>query len=146
MKFKRKKIISLFSSSFLLFLMSFVLVYAEGTAYVLLERLPVIGNEVKAGEFGLYISNLFTLSLRLATVLAVLMISYGGFKYLTSESFTGTSDAKKIINNAVIGLFLLLASWLLLYTINPDLVENTFTIPTINTGESTSGGGGGGGY
>ena len=130
---KKTKIIPFVSlAAVCVYLSLFVFVGAEeGTSYTLLEKLPGIGEGGVVKDFGTYLSQMFTLSLQLATVLAVVMISYGGFKYLTTESFTGTSDAKKIITNAVIGLVLLLTSWLLLYTINPDLVNQTFKIPPV---------------
>ncbi len=104
----------------------------EGTTYTLLEKLPGIGgDEGVVRDFGTYLSQIFTLSLQLATVLAVVMVSFGGFKYLTTESFTGKSDAKTTITNAVIGLVILLTSYLLLNTINPDLVNQTFKIPPV---------------
>lgn len=133
MNFRDKiKINIIFSTTLtFVFLSLFVFVNAEETTYVLLEELPIVGGEVD--NFGVYLSNMFLLALQLATVLAVFMISFGGFKYLTEESFTGKSDAKNRIWNAVIGLVILLTSWLLLYTINPDLVQNKFVIPKVET-------------
>ncbi|MBU1557629.1 pilin [Patescibacteria group bacterium] len=138
MKIKNKikiNLLSLAVSLTFLYLFTFVNFTEGATPYTLLEALPGIGdgNGVVTDGFGSYIAQMFILSLQLATVLAVFMISLGGFKYITSESFTGTSDAKKTITNAVIGLFILLTSWLLLYTLNPDLVQNKFVIPSVNT-------------
>jgi len=53
---------------------------------------------------------------------AFVMLVYGGVKYLTSAgSPTAASDAKDIIKNALLGLLLILASWVILQFINPDL-------------------------
>ncbi len=106
--------------------------------YVLLERLPGIGDtEGKVTNFGTYLSDLFTLSIGLAAILAVLMLSVAGFKYITVESFTGKGDAKNMIQNAVFGLILILSAYLLLQTVNPELVEKEYDIPDVSdvTGE-----------
>jgi len=127
MKINIKTKIKIFGS--IVFLAYFCLVFFADANYTLLEPIGDISN-VETGEFGLYLSEIFILSLQLATALAVLMISFGGFKYLTVESFIGKADAQKTINNAVIGLFILLTAWLLLSTINPDLVNQEFKIPS----------------
>jgi hypothetical protein len=47
----------------------------------------------------------------------------GGYMYITSAgNSASTGKAKETITDAIIGLLLALTSWLLLYTINPDLV------------------------
>ncbi len=104
---------------------------AEGDTYQLLAPLPNI-TSVAPGEFGNYISNMYFLSISLAIALAVFQLSRAGFTYLTTEAFTGKKEARGIINNALIGLGLILASYLLLNTINPDLVQRNFSIPSVN--------------
>jgi hypothetical protein len=48
---------------------------------------------------------------------------YGGFRYLTSAGNpTAMSDAKDQISSALLGLILLFCSWLILNTINPELI------------------------
>jgi hypothetical protein len=57
------------------------------------------------------------------------MIIWGGIIKMTTDSWSKTDEANKKIQNAVYGLVLALVSWLLLYTINPDMVtfsNNTF--------------------
>lgn len=126
----RKKIILTFLNLFVYFgLFSFV----SAVDYTLLEPLPGI-ESVPTKGFGEYLSSVFGLAISVAAVLAVLQLSIAGFKYLTEESFTGKTDARKKITNAIVGLVLLLSSYLLLRTINPDLVENEFDIPTVTPG------------
>jgi hypothetical protein len=107
---------------------------AVSNSYTLLEPLPCIGSEnvycSKNGEimpsvpsFDTYTQYIFNIVYALATVAAVFMIVWSGFRYVTVESFTGKSDAKKGLQNAVLGLILLFGSYLLLKTINPKLVE-----------------------
>lgn len=77
------------------------------SAYETLESLPnVTGNETVS--LGGYLSNIYTLGVGLAGVLAVLMIVIGGIQYIGSGmSPSGKSDAKDRITNAIMGLLLL---------------------------------------
>lgn len=60
----------------------------------------------------------------IAGLLAVTMIMYGGLKWIFSAGDSGkVTAAKETINHAVIGLILALGSFLLLNTINPNLVN-----------------------
>jgi hypothetical protein len=73
------------------------------------------------------------LVIALAVLLAIIMTIWGGFKYMTVESVTGKSGARKTIQDAVTGLLLALASYLILYTINPDLVNlANVNVPKLN--------------
>jgi hypothetical protein len=61
---------------------------------------------------------------RLAGVLAFAMIVYAGFQYLVSGGNTAQQkDAQERIMNAIIGLILLFAFYIILYTINPDILK-----------------------
>ncbi len=72
---------------------------------------------------------IYTASIGIASILAVIMVIIGGIKYTTMESFNAKTDAKKQITSAFLGLVLLLGSYLLLRTINKDLVEFDTTLP-----------------
>ena len=103
--------------------------------YTLLEPLPDLsgkGGTVTTVSVRQYIVYVFELAIALAVFFAVVMITWGGFKYMTIESVTGKSDAKEIMWNASLGLLGALGSWLILYTINPQLVNlNLISIPTL---------------
>ena len=74
-------------------------------------------------SLGSLLSSLYELMISIAAVLAVVMIFYAGFKYTISSSESGKTDAKNRIIAALGGLALALSSWLLLSTINPELVN-----------------------
>ena len=79
-----------------------------------------------------FISYAYKLMLALAVVLAVIMITIGGFEYMLSGAMDTKSDAKKKITDAVLGLLLALCSYLILYTIDPNLVSTSnLCIPPI---------------
>lgn len=71
----------------------------------------------------------------IATFIALL---FGGFLYLTSAGDPGKlREAKDRIISAFVGLAILLGSWLILNTLNPELVvlkTPEATVPTIATG------------
>ena len=57
-----------------------------------------------------------------AGLAAFVMLVMGGVKYLTSAgSPSAISDAKDQIKSALLGLLIILMSWLILQVINPDL-------------------------
>ena len=53
---------------------------------------------------------------------AFVMLVWGGFQYLTSAGNpTAIGDAKDRIKSALLGLLIILISWLILQVINPEL-------------------------
>ena len=117
-------------------------------SYTLLEPLPCLSGtknsntvcttvdgvrEVTAINIQGYILYLFKIAIAIAVLLAVVMVTWGGFKYMTVESVTGKSDAKETIQNAILGMLGALGSYLILYTINPQLVDlNLVAVPKLN--------------
>ncbi|MBI2674022.1 MAG: hypothetical protein HYX23_01945 [Candidatus Zambryskibacteria bacterium] len=102
------------------------------TDYTLLAPIPLSGAGSAPTETTTaspYIRGVFMLTIGIATGLAVIMIIFGGIKYMSTDAFTGKSEAKETIQNAIWGLLLIIAAWLILYTINPKLVEFNFSIP-----------------
>src|SRR3989338_6932108 len=113
-----------------------ILVLAQQTEYELLAPLPgyvqnTTGNKTNAS---LYITGIFTLIIAIAGLLAVIAIIFGGIKYMSTDAFTGKSEAKATIEHAIWGLLLAVSAWLILNTINPNLVNFNFGIqPTVTT-------------
>ena len=87
---------------------------------------PAAGTEVTLTDYIRYIY-LFGLSLIGITALGALV--YGGFTYMLSDTITSKDDAKKYIWGAISGLVLALAAYLILNTINPDLVNWSLVLP-----------------
>lgn len=117
---KRNRKLILFSGFFVVLLFIFIghITFA-GKNYVLLEQLP--GLQESTSNINDYLKALFKLGVGIGATLAVLMIVLGGFKYIISELPDSKGDGKQMIQNAVFGLLMILVSWLILYTINPDL-------------------------
>lgn len=105
-------------------------------AYFLLLTTPILaqvkletglpGHSTVPTETALpsYINYLFIFGLSLITILALGKMIVGGISYiLAAGNVVKVEDAKDEIFQALIGLGVLLVSYLLLYTINPDLVN-----------------------
>jgi hypothetical protein len=83
---------------------------------------------------------MYTYVVSIGGILATVMIIFGGIVYLTAGGNPGRiGEAKEYIGNALIGLVLLFTSYLLLQTLNPDLVKlsmpRTFVVRPRITGD-----------
>jgi hypothetical protein len=126
---------------YILILTLLVPVFSKAQEYTLLEPLPCVagtGNNCTVGEtipsisLETYVGYVFKFSIALAAALAVIMIIWGGFEYMLSESLTNKSTARARIQNAITGLIMVLASYLILRTIDPRLVQVYTKIPPLN--------------
>jgi hypothetical protein len=70
-----------------------------------------------------YIVAIFNFALMIIGLICFGALLYGGFRYLTSAGKPAAlADAKDQIFSALLGLIILLSSWLILNTINPELL------------------------
>jgi len=85
---------------------------------------PIFGLRLNEASSVLqYAKYFFNLGIAIASVLAVLVIIFGGVYYLISFSRGKfTNEGKEWIKSGIIGLLIVMASYLFAYTINPDLV------------------------
>lgn len=91
-----------------------------------LQNLNTVDESTNTEEF---IPGLVRLMIGISTALAVLVLIFAGIKYMSTDAFGGKEEAKSLISNALWGLFLAMGAWLILYTLNPKLVEFDLTIP-----------------
>jgi hypothetical protein len=77
-------------------------------------------------NFLFYLNGAYKAAIGVAGMLAVVMIIWWGFQYVLTSKEGGKTDSREGITNAIIGLLLTLGSWLIVYTINPKLVELDF--------------------
>lgn len=115
--------------------------------YTLIEPLPCITGVTKdcnaggvKGEIDIktYILYVYKFAIAISVFLAIIMIIWGGFSYITSEIPYLKTEAKGKIEGAVTGLVLVLVSYLILVTIDPRLVNIETTIPKVNMKEKDS--------
>lgn len=87
-----------------------------------------------------YLATIYDMSIGVAAILAVIMIVVAGFQYTASAgNETSISNARKRIQNAVLGLLLVLGAYVFLYTLNPAFVQNVFCIPPIESNQGLGG-------
>ena len=68
-----------------------------------------------------YIKMIYDFAIVAGGILAIAMIVYGGIRYTVSEVVPSKEEAKDIIRSALLGLALLLAAFLIVRLINPQL-------------------------
>lgn len=102
--------------------------------YTLLAPLPEIDSKISADASD-YIFGVIKLLIGVAAVLAVIMIVVAGIQYIGSAASPNLkTDAKDRITGALIGLMLLLGSWIILNSIDRKLISRAdFKIPEIQT-------------
>jgi hypothetical protein len=96
------------------------------------------GPNTNAG-IGSFVSNLYTFALLLAGLLAFGAIVWGGIKYATGRGNpTAESEGRSWITNALLGLLLLAGAYIILYTINPNILNLQLpSLPPVNNTPSS---------
>ena len=82
------------------------------------------------------ISQIYTLSLGLGSLLALAIMVLAGYRYMAAQgSGEAVQSAKDMFTAAVTGLIIIFVGFILLYVINPDLVQfkNIGKIPIPDT-------------
>lgn len=101
-------------------------VQAAALDYVPISDVP--GLENQSQTFPQYIRNIFLAFIWLVGISSLVMIAIGGFWYMTSAGNTARAGtAKDMITDALVGMILALACWIILNTINPDLTKINLT-------------------
>lgn len=109
--------------------------------YEFLAPLPLAGEEgeeLGEGSLADYLSNMLKLIVALGGVLSVFVGVVGGIQYVASGiTPSAKNDAKNRIQNALTGLVLILSSYLILNSINPNLVNISFELKNVATSSAT---------
>lgn len=89
--------------------------------YAQISGLEFLGDVKGIGDL---ISKLYVFGVGLAALAAFIMFTVGGVAYLTAgDNESQVTKARGFMKNAAFGLAIALLSWLILFTINPDLVK-----------------------
>lgn len=74
-------------------------------------------------DISAYLVGLYNFLLSIVGILAVIMLIIGGMRYITAAGSGGSvTGAKESIRDALLGLILALMSWVIVSTINPDVL------------------------
>ncbi|MBI4117546.1 MAG: hypothetical protein HY453_00460 [Parcubacteria group bacterium] len=85
-------------------------------------------------NFGQYISAFYRFGFFVAAIIAVLMAIFGGVQWtLSAGNSEKISEAKSFLANGLLGLALLLSSFLILNTLNPSLVNEFSPLNILNS-------------
>src|SRR6185436_17030661 len=110
-----------------------------------MEYIPLVGLPgVPVGQktdLTTYVPALFMIIIGLAAVVAIGRIIWGGIEYITTDSWMGKEGGKEKIKDAVLGLLIIGASWIVLQTINPNLFKDGNLEINLNIESSTLTGG-----
>ncbi len=91
----------------------------------------------KPGDFSNLVNGVYKLLIGLGAILAVVTIVIYGILYMTSEVANTKAMAKTRLLGVVYGLLILLGAWIILNTINPQLVKVGLFLPTVTSTAST---------
>ncbi|MFA6158504.1 MAG: pilin [Candidatus Paceibacterota bacterium] len=97
--------------------------------YVPLTTIPGLITAGVATNPVTIIMGVYGLAIGIGSVIATVMIIWAGFEYMYVEAIGKKSAAKERITNAFLGLLVILGSYILLRTINPNLVSFNVTLP-----------------
>ena len=119
-KFKVSILLALISVSFL----SFAILVFAGPLELDYPNVPQVhAPSTTKTFFPQFVKYLFNFAIIISGLIAFVSLVYGGFRYLTSAgSPVAMGEAKSQITAGILGLALILGSYLLLTTINPQLV------------------------
>jgi hypothetical protein len=117
----RRKILQKYLRYFYIIFPYFVVHITQAANYDL--QVPIGGQTSVSGP-SQYIQVIFRFGLTIVGIAALTALVIGGFLYLSSAgSETRKTSGKEWMWGAVIGLALMLCSWLILYTINPQITS-----------------------
>ena len=82
---------------------------------------PILNN---TAEFATVLSRTYVMALGLSALLAVIMSVFGGYLVMSARgNGAQVSRGKEYITSSIIGMVLLMSAYLILNTVNPDLVR-----------------------
>ncbi len=104
-------------------------------------NVPIPGSEFSGGAvnvdsslFARYVGAFYVYFIGVVGILAVVMMMWGGYHYVTALGNPAKmQQGKETINNALIGLVLALTSFILLRTVNPALADFVGVFPNYIT-------------
>jgi len=82
-------------------------------------------------DLGQFISSIYTFSLAILGVIIFVRFVWAGWLYFASAANASlVNRAKEMMKNAIIGAIILVAAYLILYIINPDLTKPSVELKT----------------
>lgn len=95
-----------------------------------LEQSPMFGELFGTNtNLTVFLNRFFNIAISLGAVLAVMRIAWAGYLYIGSDLWTNKERGREILQDVALGLLLLLAIFIILKQINPEILnfENILT-------------------
>jgi len=103
---------------------AFALVFFAATIPTVHAQIGLDFLNLPAGaKIGPILSRFYVFGVSMTAIAALIMFTIGGVRYMITGGDRDPGPAKEQMKNALFGLILALTSYLILYTINPDLVQ-----------------------
>lgn len=103
---------------------------SQNVVFTVSEPTSVSFPQQEIKDFGKLIESIFNWALRLVGTAIFVNFLWAGFLWFTAAGRPGKiKEAQEKMWNSLIGAIILLASYIILNTINPDLVKQTFELP-----------------
>jgi len=77
-----------------------------------------------------YINVIYRYLVSIVLIVAIVMVVYGGFRYLVGAGVGGVERGKEIIRDAIMGMLVVLGAYVILQTVNPATVSLSGIQPT----------------
>jgi hypothetical protein len=90
---------------------------------------PAVANQ---GNFALFLNNLYKYLIGVAAILAVVEIIWGGLEISTQDSVSKHAHGKERIQEAILGLVLVLSPALVFSIINPNIINLSLNLPPLD--------------
>lgn len=107
---------------------------APADAFTPLTNLPGLSDALSSDTLPRFLNNLYRLCIGAVAVIAVLKIMQGGAELMFNRgSFSQATQAKKHIQNAVLGLLLVLSPAIVFSIVNPDILDLSLNVDELQT-------------
>jgi hypothetical protein len=93
-----------------------------------------VDSPISTHDLNGYLNGMFKLGIAIAVGLAVVMIIIGGVQYMSTDAIGGKSDGRARITAAITGLVVALGSYMLLNTLDPNLLKTELTLQSVTGG------------
>jgi hypothetical protein len=98
--------------------------HADGYIPLVADTFPEVAHG--SGSFAKFLDTVYRYGIVIAGILGVIMLIIAAIQHMTTDAFTKKSELKKRMGEILGGLLLAVCSYLILYTINPQLVQINF--------------------
>jgi hypothetical protein len=91
-----------------------------------------LGRALQSANIGDFLQAAFDVAIVVGAMLAVLQIGRAGVMYMTGDIISNKSRAKEILQDAIIGLVVLISIVIILKQINPNILKLDFNATPVN--------------